>query len=1438
MSHPFRRYLLSALSCAAALLLAAAVYATPTAPPAATARAALHVIPTSDGTGITVAAGRIGNLTTPIHSTLQVGGTSYEPGHTSYEPGHTPGDGHWVFTFEGVTQRLTSPAMTVVVTTTDGTTGTVTLGSSDFERRYVPGDVALDAASLDNELRLHVPASALPTDAYLVIMDTFAPPGDPPPGHRLLGQVYSIRASHVTTESRLPMLLSMDYEFATLGGADPRTVSVFRWDEATDQWLDLVSTPFGAETTHVKSISRFGAYILMAGTTWRDPFRDYQAVAEREHVRLVSGGRITLANGEDEGWIISVPITPTDGFARWDKLHYAGEVPSGASLTVDVLAEDKTILLHDVADGADLAGIDPVQYPSLQLCATLRHTQPEAVPYLDEWTISWQPTAPRLTQRLHLPLITTDSTPRATTTDRAPDLRRQSLFGPPAWNRAGLTGQDISALSVASDNNNVVYTAVSSMAGWGIHKTTDGGAHWAAVYDRLTCYSVATDPQHPLTVYGGEMAYIWKTVNGGQTWTQVANFGVDEAKVLRVDPRDAGRVYAGATNYTNTGSGGVYRSINGGATWQHFLTRQNVHDLVLHPTDPMTLFAATSDFSENSGGIFKSTDGGNTWTRTFTHSHVSAIAVDPFAGSVIYGGTDGDGVVKSTDGGRSWQPANVGLAHPIVKVLAADPVHQGVLFAGTWEGGVYRSNDGALSWEPFNTGLDSTFIMSLAIDAEGRTLYAGTQNNGVYRRALLPPPPPPGSTYATVVDASERPVEGATVWQNGVPVTDTLGQPATTDAAGNLILHDIKPGDRLVAMQLLHEEPTVRRFHDGWAYRVFNTSLRVNADSSVSGHEVVASGQQTLTVTAPLVLFNLVFSLQWNATPEYLEEISRSVRLASDNLYDVSDGAMAFGRVAIYDNAQNWADADVQVLARNTVRPYAYIGGIVSADVADVIRVGRQWDRRAGPGAWDQPDGYRTLIHEFGHYALHLYDSYFKYEYEPQTGYLIGVTDAGIGCTRFHGDYEDDEDDSPSASIMNWQYATTELADRRVSELWDAVQCPDTAQWQVTGQSDRETLEAFYSDRSIPARWWLARPNGNHILPGPALLPPDLLAFPQITSYGDERSAPLHQLLVLGVNGQPYANGALVSLDTLRRGSQVTIDQGITAVPTGTLTVYGASIGNMVRAVSLDGALSGAVPVGARTDLTLRLGPGSSALAASIPLNPYATLIPGDDVHDLTLVVMGAGADAGLSAVVVPPGGGLGQTIDLGGSPGGDAYVGTATFPVLDAGLGSVYVRGVGGLGQHIMVDSDFNLAPADATAEQDFYSPDGKAWWHVDAHSFASANTHVLLMPTGAVPAPLPVNLTPVGNAYSIQASGALTITHRSGVLRLFYDPAALAPAVAPSDLQLARWDGVAWRTLPSQPDPDRFAVAAQTDRLGIYVLLAPVAAENRRVYLPVLLR
>ena len=115
------------------------------------------------------------------------------------------------------------------------------------------------------------------------------------------------------------------------------------------------------------------------------------------------------------------------------------------------------------------------------------------------------------------------------------------------------------------------------------------------------------------------------------------------------------------TLYACTLESGVFKSIDGGGSWQPVnagLTDKLkfIQELAIDPQTPATLYAGTES------GVFKTTDGGQRWTAMPDRhiARVRALAVDPQAPTTIYAGLiTGGGGVKSTNGGRTWQVAGV-----------------------------------------------------------------------------------------------------------------------------------------------------------------------------------------------------------------------------------------------------------------------------------------------------------------------------------------------------------------------------------------------------------------------------------------------------------------------------------------------------------------------------------------------------------------------------------------------------------------------------------------------------------------------------------------------------------------------------------------------------------------------------------------------------------
>lgn len=162
-----------------------------------------------------------------------------------------------------------------------------------------------------------------------------------------------------------------------------------------------------------------------------------------------------------------------------------------------------------------------------------------------------------------------------------------------------------------------------------------------------------------------------------------------------------------------TRSSGVYRSLNGGASWaQTTLIGSAVNDIVFHPTDIRMVFAATND------GLYQSTDAGLSWSLTLLTTPISSLAIYPSNPSIMFAGdgrpkAQSKGILRRTlDGGATpWTQVVNGLAGNLsITCLAVDSSSSPtgiVVFAGTEDAGVYRTSDAGNNWSVFlnNTGL-------------------------------------------------------------------------------------------------------------------------------------------------------------------------------------------------------------------------------------------------------------------------------------------------------------------------------------------------------------------------------------------------------------------------------------------------------------------------------------------------------------------------------------------------------------------------------------------------------------------------------------------------------------------------------------------------------------------------------------------------------------
>ena len=307
-----------------------------------------------------------------------------------------------------------------------------------------------------------------------------------------------------------------------------------------------------------------------------------------------------------------------------------------------------------------------------------------------------------------------------------------SFFGGLTWNNVGPVrgGRSIAVSGSASRPHEYYFGA----AGGGLWKTTDAGTTWQPVTDgQLTSSSVGAVAQceaNPDIVYigMGESEFrgnimqgdgLYKSTDAGRTWTHMGLIESQVISKIRVHPWNCDLVYAAVLGhaYGPNPERGVYRSKDGGKTWQKVLFRDErtgAIDLIIDPVEPSTLYASFWEvyrqpwgmFSGGPGsGLFKSTDNGDTWTEITANEGLPSglwgkvgITVSPADHNRVWALIENEngGVFRSDDAGRTWERVNderrLRQRAFYYTRIYADPADKDIVYA--LNTGFYRSRDG------------------------------------------------------------------------------------------------------------------------------------------------------------------------------------------------------------------------------------------------------------------------------------------------------------------------------------------------------------------------------------------------------------------------------------------------------------------------------------------------------------------------------------------------------------------------------------------------------------------------------------------------------------------------------------------------------------------------------------------------------------------------
>ncbi|HEX6939851.1 MAG TPA: hypothetical protein VF158_10605 [Longimicrobiales bacterium] len=325
-----------------------------------------------------------------------------------------------------------------------------------------------------------------------------------------------------------------------------------------------------------------------------------------------------------------------------------------------------------------------------------------------------------------------------------PGLRAQQggpydakLFAGLEWRNIGPNrgGRSIAVAGSAARPNEYYFGAT----GGGLWKTTDGGNTWRPVTDgqigSSSVGAVAVCEANPDVVYIGmgevqlrgnamEGDGVYRSTDGGKTWTHVGLRDTRAVSRIRIHPTDCDHVYVAALGHLfgENPERGVFRTTDGGKTWDHVLhvsDRAGAVDLSMDPNNPDVLYAGFWQVYRTEwglysggedGGLWKTTDGGDHWTELTDNPGlpegiwgkvgVSVSPADPNRVYAIIEAEDG-GVFRSDDGGRTWTRTNderkLRQRAFYYTRIYADPIEKDRVYV--LNTGFYRSDDAGKTFE-------------------------------------------------------------------------------------------------------------------------------------------------------------------------------------------------------------------------------------------------------------------------------------------------------------------------------------------------------------------------------------------------------------------------------------------------------------------------------------------------------------------------------------------------------------------------------------------------------------------------------------------------------------------------------------------------------------------------------------------------------------------
>ena len=334
--------------------------------------------------------------------------------------------------------------------------------------------------------------------------------------------------------------------------------------------------------------------------------------------------------------------------------------------------------------------------------------------------------------------------------------------------------------------------------GAGVYRSGDGGATWERVAPENFLSSptsfIRFDPRNQGTLFLGRSTALWKSSDDGATWRVVLQGAITD---FAFNSADSSIAYAAVGNFSGSPENGVYRSADGGETWGHVSEglpeQESIGRIALGatPTDPSILYALivrSTDFELN--GLYRSLDGGATWGQMpnlppdiFSEDGQGQgafslfVRVSPEDAAIVYAGAIG--LWRSGDFGDTWTNLSESARlHEDQHDIVFDPADARTFYL-IGDSGVWGTSNGGETFTSLNSSLAVTQFQSVGLHPSNPSLaVGGTQDNGtiLYRGGFAWQQGRPGDSGAAFYSSANPETVYTVARRHSVRRSDDGGQ--------------------------------------------------------------------------------------------------------------------------------------------------------------------------------------------------------------------------------------------------------------------------------------------------------------------------------------------------------------------------------------------------------------------------------------------------------------------------------------------------------------------------------------------------------------------------------------------------------------------------------------------------------------------------------------